>query len=129
MENHGPLHLESSSPELEKQVYRKLPAGPVHDLTVYLRHLKNADQMLARVMSGLQATQRGGSLCWYGDHVPIMAEVYRHFGEPAATTPWLIWSTGARQSAGASEPLNRQPLPAESLSEHWLQTITACHRV
>jgi len=129
MENHGPLHLEKPDPELETDAYRAPPAGPLQDLTAYLRHLKNADQMLAQITSAVQATDRGGSLCWYGDHVPIMSDVYRHFGEPEATTPWLIWSTGTEQKARVLERTNVPPLRAESLSEHWLQTVKECHRV
>jgi phosphoglycerol transferase MdoB-like AlkP superfamily enzyme len=129
MENHGPLHLEQPDPELEQHVYSEQPHSSLQDLTVYVRHLQNADQALAKITSAIEATARGGSLCWYGDHVPIMADVYRHFGEPDATTPWMIWSTAAQPEKGAKERVNEQPLAAEHLAEHWLQTVKERHRI
>jgi phosphoglycerol transferase MdoB-like AlkP superfamily enzyme len=128
MENHGPLHLEQPDEALSDTVYRDAPQGPLHDLTVYLRHLRNADQMLARLTSALKATDRDGSLCWYGDHVPIMPAVYGHYGEPAASTPWLIWSSGAAPAREVQGRPGGQSLAAESLSEHWLNTVKACCR-
>lgn len=128
MENHGPLQLEQPEPGLENELYRQAPGGLLQDLTVYLRHLKNADRMLAQITAALEASNRGGSICWYGDHVPIMPDVYRNFGEPVATTPWLIWSTGAQPNTEASENDGQPPMPAHSLAEHWLATVKACQR-
>jgi hypothetical protein len=128
MENHGPLHLEQPEPGLANEVYRQLPGGPLDDLTVYLRHLKNADRMLSQITTALEASSRNGSLCWYGDHVPIMPDVYRNFGEPVATTPWLIWSTSAQPNTEAGGNEGQQPLPAHKLAKHWLTTVNTCQR-
>lgn len=124
MENHGPLHLEQPDETLASQLYLERPSGPLRDLTTYLGHLRNADAMLAQLIAAVQATDSGGSVCWYGDHVPIMPDVYRHFGEPDETTPWLIWSDreGNRETAG-------QVLSADRLAARWLDVIKECHRI
>ncbi|NWO04309.1 MAG: LTA synthase family protein [Alteromonadaceae bacterium] len=123
MENHGPLHLEQPEPDAGKKRYTRPPGGAVSDLSVYLRHLENADQMLKQTTNALEAANRSGSLCWYGDHVPIMADVYRDHGEPAPTTPWLIWTTETSKNTRAGDTANQQPLPAHGLAKHWLTTL------
>lgn len=124
MENHGPLHLETANPSLADVVYTQRPEGSVSDLSVYLGHLQNADAMLAQLVRALEQGERGGSLCWYGDHVPIMPDVYRYFGEPDAMTPWLIFDTAFEPS----QPAATQTLSADQLARHWLSHLSECHR-
>jgi len=92
MENHGPLHLEKVAPGDVPALYDVPPPGGCDDLTIYLRHLVNADRMAGQLQEMLLRHPRAARLCWYGDHVPIMAEVYRQLGEPEAETDYLIWS-------------------------------------
>jgi hypothetical protein len=120
MENHGPLHLETPASSLAEAVYTQVPQGPLSDLSVYLGHLQNADAMLAQLVQSLEQSERGGSLCWYGDHVPIMPDVYRHFGEPEAATPWLIFDTACE----SMPPVSAQTLRADQLAQHWLEHLT-----
>ncbi|WP_302138316.1 LTA synthase family protein [Halomonas alkalicola] len=101
MENHGPLHLERPVPE---DAYARLTAqatrSPDHDdLAIYLRHLTNADRMIARLRQALTAHSRPGLLCWYGDHVPILPEAYGRHGPPDGDTHYVIWSPRASGSA------------------------------
>jgi hypothetical protein len=124
MENHGPLHLETADPSLADAVYTQRPEGPVNDLSVYLGHLKNADAMLAQLVQTLEQSERGGSLCWYGDHVPIMPDVYRQFGEPDSATPWLIFDTMCEPAS----PVVTHTLKADQLAQYWLRHLTKCHR-
>lgn len=110
MENHGPLHLESLhkndelrlSPTYQPQAKK----AAYHDLLIYLRHLNNADKMLDKLRQQLNARPNGGLLCWYGDHVPIMAETYTQLSEPDGTTDYLIWST--RQPKQTTRPHHRR---------------------
>lgn len=67
-------------------------------------------------MEGLIRNGRPGSLCWYGDHVPIMPQVYARWGEPPGVTPWLIWATDERVPSPKA-------LPAHALAEHWLTLL------
>lgn len=103
MENHGPLHLEKPSDEDYGALYTTPPPTGCEDLTVYLRHLHNADQMAHALQEMLLAHPKPAKLCWYGDHVPIMPSVYQLLGSPAGHTEYLLWSnrtkgTGERQS-------------------------------
>ncbi|HJV25572.1 MAG TPA: LTA synthase family protein [Aromatoleum sp.] len=123
MENHGPLHLEKTGPEDVVAHYTTAPPPGCEDLTVYLRHLRNADRMVARLRETLVRLARPGLLCWYGDHVPIMPTVYRELARPAGETDYVLWSTlppatptahaipvealGRRLLAAAAEPVSR----------------------
>ncbi|MBC7513300.1 MAG: LTA synthase family protein, partial [Herminiimonas sp.] len=91
MENHGPLHLEKTQAGDIERLYDTPPPAGCDDLTFYLRHLGNADGMLARLSDRLRASSRAGCLCFYGDHVPIMASVYTALGEPDGMTEYLLW--------------------------------------
>ncbi|MDO9106552.1 MAG: LTA synthase family protein [Methylovulum sp.] len=99
MENHGPLHLEQPQAGDQQRFYQQTPESGCEDMTVYLRHLKNADLMIASLKTSLQVQAsepgrgRGGVLCWYGDHVPIMTGVYQLYGEPDGLTDYFIWQT------------------------------------
>jgi hypothetical protein len=106
MENHGPLHLEQVNPEDISRLYQTPPPPGWDDLTVYLRHLANADLMLGDLAAMLRARTRPGLLSWFGDHVPSLPQVYEDLGFTDARTDYLIWS-----GAGGG-------LPAVDLSAH-----------
>lgn len=116
MENHGPLHLETVQPQEAAAFY--FGAAPTStELTVYLRHLRNADRMVTMLREALAALPVPASLCWYGDHVPIMPETYAHYGTPDGQTPFACWH---------NFPSTVQPactLPAHSLAQAWLQSV------
>lgn len=95
MENHGPLHWESVAPGDEARLYTRPPPKGFDDLTVYLRHLENTGRMLAEIRTALEESPRKGWLCWYGDHVPIMPEVYASRGYTDGRTDYFIWRRGA----------------------------------
>ena len=83
MENHGPLHLEHGD-----------------ELSVYLRHLRNADAMFGAVAEGLRRIG-DGVLCIYGDHVPGMPSVYAARGYEDPRTDYLLWRANAPRSLQA----------------------------
>lgn len=93
MENHGPLHLERVAEGDIERLYRERPPPGCEDLTIYLRHLANADHMLARLREALDSCGRPASLCWFGDHVPIMPKVYATLGAPPGAVDYLVWSS------------------------------------
>lgn len=92
MENHGPLHIEHLSAEQAKRwLVAQLPAS-CSDISVYLRHLANADAMVGRLTAVISKNQlRPGILCWYGDHVPIMERAYATLGAPTGGTDYFVW--------------------------------------
>lgn len=114
MENHGPLHLETVSPTDIEALYQVPPPADHDDLTVYLRHLKNADAMLGALVAHLRAIDDGGVLCWYGDHVPSMPRVYAANGFEDGHSDYLIWRNGADRG----EP---QTVAADELAQRLLE--------
>ncbi|QKJ66118.1 LTA synthase family protein [Deefgea piscis] len=93
MENHGPLHLEQLAAGDAEQVYHGAAPKDGEELTIYLRHQANANRMLAQLRAQLTALARPATLCWYGDHVPILPKVYAAHGEPSGNTDYFIWQT------------------------------------
>lgn len=120
MENHGPLHLETVAPDDVRRLYLTEPPLGCDDLTVYLRHLANADCMLGVVRRELEAMPGESVLCWFGDHVPIMPEVYRQLGTPDGTTNFVVWRKGGRADA---EPVHA--LPVDRLAQRVLQAMAS----
>lgn len=117
MENHGPLHLEQVTAADEASLYTQPPPSGCEDLTVYLRHLRNADGMVGRLRDAALASPRPVGLCWYGDHVPIMPAVYDRFGAPDGDVEYVFW-----HSQGSAAPLQRN-LEAARLGMAWLGTL------
>lgn len=119
MENHGPLHLEQVSPADIEQLYLTPPPVGCDDLTIYLRHLRNADGMVAQLRHTLENCDRAASLCWYGDHVPIMPTVYDIFGAPEGEVDYVCWSNQHKPAI----PSDYHNLRIETLANKWLTAI------
>lgn len=117
MENHGPLHLERVAPSDLEALYSVPPPDGCDDLTIYLRHLRNADQMIAQLRQTLENSDRSTSLCWFGDHVPIMPNVYKRFGTPSGEVEYVLWQNN-RTDAGFNKTLS-----AEQLATSWLKML------
>lgn len=117
MENHGPLHLEQAHDHDIAALYEMPPPPGCEDLTIYLRHLRNADRMLAPLRAACQACERPASLCWYGDHVPIMPKVYAILGEPSGQVDYVLWNGGQRIRPRQAE------IPIHLLGAAWLREV------
>ncbi|MBU1654551.1 MAG: LTA synthase family protein [Gammaproteobacteria bacterium] len=94
MENHGPLHHGQGMKIDDRPLYRTPPPSGFDELTVFLHHIQNAGRMCSGIQAALKANGRPGWLCWYGDHVPIMPEVYQATGFEDASTDFFIWFNG-----------------------------------
>lgn len=133
MENHGPLHLDPLRLETTEEFYSFSPPDGCDELGIYLRHLHNADGMLHLLHTALQRAAFPASLCFYGDHVPIMPSAYKVLTEPAGIVPYLCWSN---QYARNVIPRNRErgegtmgmgglerPLAVHDLALTWLESV------
>lgn len=116
MENHGPLHLERVAPADVDVLYSVPPPDGCDDLTIYLRHLRNADQMIAKLRQALDRCERPASLCWFGDHVPIMPSVYETFGAPNGEVECAFWKESGTCTSRARFASNDLPM-------EWLRDI------
>ena len=114
MENHGPLHLEQVSAGDIESLYRAPPPAGFDDLSVYLRHLANADRMLGELVTLCEQNDRDTVLCFYGDHVPSMPQVYAARDFHDGRSDYLIWRFG-------SVPDQVEELAADQLSRRLLQ--------
>jgi len=115
MENHGPLHLERVEPsDIDEFHSKPCPTG-CEDLTVYLRHLRNADRMIAQLRQTLERSNHPASLCWFGDHVPIMRAVYETFGAPNGNVEYIFWTNWK------AERREVRDITAQELSLGWLR--------
>jgi phosphoglycerol transferase MdoB-like AlkP superfamily enzyme len=116
MENHGPLHLEAVEAG-EGATYHALGEDARwHDLTAYLRHLANTDAMLERLLSALRARRRDTVLCFYGDHVPALPQIFVDLDYEPSRTDYFVWRNYGDLSA------TRKDLCAEELG---LALVTA----
>ena len=91
MENHGPLHLEHMSHEEAGTWFNRILPTDCIDLAIYLRHLSNADKMIERLKQALNLSDRAGQILWFGDHVPVMTQVYEKMGKPDGLTDYFYW--------------------------------------
>lgn len=92
MENHGPLQMETHIGQQEAVKYfERQPPDDCHELGIYLRHLEHANQMLGLLHEAWVNFDERISLCFYGDHVPIMPVCYSHFSYPSGLVPWFCW--------------------------------------
>lgn len=117
MENHGPLHLEKVLPEDLPQLYSSPPPPGCDDLAIFLRHIANADRMIGMLRQCLEASDMEGWLCFFGDHVPIMATVYEKLGDPDGKTDYAIWKSGNTKGVPVSKDIKAEQLGALLLTE------------
>jgi phosphoglycerol transferase MdoB-like AlkP superfamily enzyme len=115
MENHGPLHLERAGPSDMDDLYTRPPPAGCDELTIYLRHLRNADRMISRLCATLGQCEHPANLCWFGDHVPIMSAVYEIFGSPCGRVEYVFWSN---QGAGCAK---EREIHVHDLALDWLR--------
>ncbi|MFM0340122.1 LTA synthase family protein [Paraburkholderia fungorum] len=91
MENHGPLHLE---PVVSDEFMSRHTLGNDNrwrDLTAYLRHVENADRMIGKLTDFLRERARPTVLCFYGDHVPALPQLFDALGSRADASDYFIW--------------------------------------
>ena len=122
MENHGPLHLEQVSPDELIALYDAAPPADFDDLSAYLRHLKNADRMVAKLTSAFEQIPNPVSLCWFGDHVPIMPDVYDRLQRWPRDSDYLIWDNKHcyHPKDNRSPSMHPMPLAIHQLARAWL---------
>ncbi|HKS89977.1 MAG TPA: LTA synthase family protein, partial [Stellaceae bacterium] len=108
MGNHGPWNM--AGPPLDPAVAALLDPAAMPDgggLLRYLDGLRKSDEMLQVLIDGLARRGDRPTLAFYGDHLPSLSAVFRHFGFDEPCSDYVIWpGTGAPQ---------RRDLPAHGL--------------
>lgn len=130
MENHGPLHLDACPPATGENFYHCPPPPGCEEMTAYIRHLRHADQMLRLLREELVQAAFPASLCFYGDHVPIMPATYKVLRAPVGIVPYLCWHNCCLRetlecTTGRASAPSRDSVPqhVHDLSLQWLQTL------
>ncbi len=117
MENHGPLHLEKTDHNDVENLYHDTPPKHHNDLTVYLRHLNNADRMFGDLRDALRESTDEAVLCVYGDHIPSMPEMYQATAYEDDKTDYFIWHNKVNNDADHAKA---KPLDVEDLAKSLL---------
>jgi hypothetical protein len=87
------------------------------DLIVYLRHLKNADNMIKTLTHEYSSTGKPNQLCFYGDHIPSMPATYASLDYSDSRSDYFIWSSESSINHGETRPTD---LDIESLANQLL---------
>jgi hypothetical protein len=75
--------------------------------------------MLGQLREHMLARGTPTALCFFGDHVPILPDVYAALGEPDGDTEYFIWSNTTH---GASAPAN---LGVEHLAKAFIDHLAS----
>ena len=71
--------------------YTRKGAKPAEILDKYALRMTGTDAMLGYLKEALPTLERPVVLCVYGDHPPILPEVYAWLGMPDGTTDYALW--------------------------------------
>jgi len=110
MGNHGPWREGGLpiDPELQRRFDRtEVPEGD--DLLRYLEGLRRSDEMLQILLSGLERRDYGGVLAFYGDHLPSLPQVFRHFAFSEGDSDYVVRHGAALHSRQIALPAHRLP--------------------
>src|SRR5215472_15311061 len=110
MGNHGPWR-ESGLP-IDLQLRRRFdPTGVPQgdDLLRYLEGLRRSDEMLQILLSGLERRHYEGVLAFYGDHLPSLPQVFRHFAFSEGDSDYVVRHGAALHSRQIALPAHRLP--------------------
>jgi hypothetical protein len=110
MGNHGPWREAGLpiNPELRSNFDAiGMPQGG--ELLRYLDGLRQSDEMLQILLTGLQQRHGEGVLAFYGDHLPSLPHAFRHFGFEEVGSDYVVW-----QGSSAIEA-RQLDLPAHGL--------------
>ena len=118
MENHGPLHLEKTTKDEQQSYFSETPIEHINDLAVYLRHLKNADKMVAQLTSAYRDLEQSSTICFYGDHIPSMPKIYQELAYKDRDSDYFIWNNKITSSSSNS---NQQNIKVDNLAETLLK--------
>ncbi len=110
MGNHGPWR--EAGPAINPELRRNFdaigfPRGG--ELLRYLDGLRQSDEMLQILLTGLQRDHREGILAFYGDHLPSLPHAFRHFGFEEVGSDYVVWRGGAADGRQLDLPAHRLP--------------------
>lgn len=94
--------------------YTRKGAKPAEILDKYAARMAGTDAMLGYLREALPKLNRPVVLCVYGDHPPILPEVYAWLGMPDGTTDYAVWCSQSEEHSPVCTP------EAKTISAHEL---------
>jgi len=122
MENHGPLHLEQLKADEWKAYFYEKPRHGLEELSVYLRHLKNADSMVGELLNYF-ARRDDVIMGFYGDHVPAISTIFSLLDYDDPRSNYFLWSNFESPTEDLHEASTCKTIKIESLAARILQMI------
>jgi phosphoglycerol transferase MdoB-like AlkP superfamily enzyme len=110
MGNHGPWR--EAGPPINPELRRNFDANGLArggELLRYLDGLRQSDEMLQILLTGLQRRHREGVLAFYGDHLPSLPHAFRHFGFEEIGSDYVVWRSSATDTRQLDLPAHRLP--------------------
>jgi sulfatase-like protein len=95
MGNHGPW---SAAGPPAPRLFDPATVPQGGELLRYLDGLRRSDEMLRRLIAGLEQRRSDALLGWYGDHLPSLPLALRHFGLDDWASDYAVWSAGTQPS-------------------------------
>jgi len=92
--------------------YTRKGAEPAEVLDKYAARMVGTDAMLGFLQEALPKLDRPVVLCVYGDHPPILPEVYAWLGMPNGTTDYAVWCSQPDEHSPVCTP------EAKTISAH-----------
>ncbi len=117
MENHGPLHLEKTTEKEQQSYFEQKPISAANDLTVYLRHLHNADTMIKELTHTYTHSKNPHTLCFYGDHMPSMPTIYQQLNYHGEASDYFIWQNTHFKETESQRKPTEKTIAADSLAK------------
>lgn len=124
MENHGPLHLEKTSNDAWKKYFNTKPQQGLEDLTVYLKHLKNADLMIHQLLSFFH-DEKKTIVGFYGDHVPAISKIFSFLDYEDPRSNYFLWDNFGVPLDGTEKCTDSKSIKIETLAAHVLNLINS----
>jgi len=90
--------------------YARKGASPAEVLDKYIQRMIMVDEMIGLLKEQCTALDRPVVLCMFGDHPPILPEVYAWLGMPEGTTDYAIWHSQQLTSSCVSRALRADEL-------------------
>lgn len=100
---HGPTFLHAITMAGHGPYARK-GAEPAEILDKYSARMAGTDAMLCYLQEALPKLDRPVVLCVYGDHPPILPEVYAWLGMPDGTTDYAVWCSQSDAHSAVCTP-------------------------
>jgi phosphoglycerol transferase MdoB-like AlkP superfamily enzyme len=97
MENHGPLHLEDIHEDECNTFFTNSESHTNESkaLAIYLRHLRNADRMLASLKADIISSKKNTTVYFFGDHLPSLPDTFEKYGLEDNRTDYFIWTSSS----------------------------------